>query len=53
MPQARTSRYSFQRMGMQGVKILTAVPPETALPIVGEVLDLRNAEEVASRADMV
>ena len=36
----RTSPYSFQGLGLQGLKILDKARRETGLPIVTEVLDL-------------
>lgn len=47
----RTSPYSFQGLGEEGLKILARVREETGLPIVTEVLDTENAELVAEYAD--
>jgi 3-deoxy-7-phosphoheptulonate synthase len=47
----RTSPYSFQGLGEQGLKILAKVRRETGLPIVTEVLDTETAELVAEHAD--
>ena len=47
----RTSPYSFQGLGEEGLKILGRVREETGLPIVTEVLDTENAELVAEYAD--
>ena len=47
----RTSPYSFQGLGAEGLKILTRVRAETGLPIVTEVLDTETAELVAEHAD--
>lgn len=47
----RTSPYSFQGLGEEGLKILARVREETGLPIVTEVLDTENAELVADYAD--
>jgi 3-deoxy-7-phosphoheptulonate synthase len=47
----RTSPYSFQGLGEQGLKILSKVRRETGLPIVTEVLDTETAELVAEHAD--
>ena len=49
----RTSPYSFQGLGETGLKILAEVRAETGLPIVTEVVDPRDAELVASYADML
>ena len=47
----RTSPYSFQGMGEEGLKILAKVRRETGLPVVTEVLDTETAELVAEHAD--
>ena len=47
----RTSPYSFQGLGKEGLKILTKVREETGLPIVTEVLDTETVELVAEHAD--
>jgi 3-deoxy-7-phosphoheptulonate synthase len=47
----RTSPYSFQGLGLAGLKILAKAREETGLPIVTEVLDTETAEEVAEYAD--
>jgi len=47
----RTSPYSFQGLGLEGLKILKRVREETGLPIVTEVLDTETAELVAEYAD--
>jgi len=47
----RTSPYSFQGLGAEGLKILSRVRAETGLPIVTEVLDTETAELVAEHAD--
>ena len=47
----RTSPYSFQGLGADGLKILSRVRAETGLPIVTEVLDTETAELVAEHAD--
>jgi len=49
----RTSPYSFQGLGLPGLEILSAVGKETGLPVVTEVLDLRDLEEVAQHADVL
>src|SRR5215831_18565585 len=43
----RTSPYSFQGLGEEGLKILKKVREETGLPIVTEVLDTETVELVA------
>ena len=47
----RTSPYSFQGMGRRGLEILARVRAETGLPVVTEVMDTRQVEEVAGFAD--
>ncbi len=47
----RTSPYSFQGMGRQGLELLAQVRAETGLPVVTEVMDTRQVEEVAGYAD--
>src|SRR5215471_10698733 len=47
----RTSPYSFQGLGEEGLKILSRVRRETGLPIVTEVLDTETVELVAEHAD--
>jgi len=48
----RTSPYSFQGMGEEGLKILRQVGDELGLPVVTEVMDPRRVEIVAQYADM-
>ncbi len=47
----RTSPYSFQGLGVEGLKILSRVRNETGLPIVTEVLDSESVDVVAEYAD--
>lgn len=47
----RTSPYSFQGLGVEGLNILAKVRSETGLPIVTEVLDTETVELVAEYAD--
>lgn len=49
----RSSPYSFQGLGEDGLKILAAARDETGLPIVTEVLDVRDAELVAEYSDVL
>ena len=49
----RTSPYSFQGMKQEGLKILAEARALTGLPVVTEVVDTRDVEEVAEYADMV
>jgi len=49
----RTSPYSFQGLGEEGLKILREVGDKHGLPIVTEVIDPRHVELVAEYADML
>src|SRR6266545_104348 len=49
----RTSPYSFQGLGTEGLTILREAREETGLPIVTELLDPRHLEEVAETADVI
>jgi 3-deoxy-7-phosphoheptulonate synthase len=49
----RSSPYSFQGLGEEGLKLLSAVRKETGLPVVTEVMDTRQVELVNSYADMI
>ncbi len=49
----RTSPYSFQGLGKQGLEILAEARAETGLPIVTEVLDPRLVEQVGTVADVL
>lgn len=49
----RTSPYSFQGLGEEGLKILAAVRQETGLGIVTEVMDPRLVDQVSRYADML
>ncbi len=49
----RTSPYSFQGLGEEGLKILALARKETGLPIVTEVLDPRDVALVAEYADVL
>ncbi|MEJ7875376.1 MAG: 3-deoxy-7-phosphoheptulonate synthase [Solirubrobacterales bacterium] len=49
----RTSPYSFQGLGVEGLRLLAEAKEETGLPIVTELLDVRDIEHVAEVADVV
>jgi 3-deoxy-7-phosphoheptulonate synthase len=49
----RTSPYSFQGFGAEGLKYLASARAETGLPIVTEVMDVRDVELVATYADVL
>lgn len=49
----RTSPYSFQGLGKEGLEILDKVREETGLPIVTEVLDMQTFDMVEETADLL
>jgi 3-deoxy-7-phosphoheptulonate synthase len=49
----RTSPYSFQGLGEEGLKYLAAVRDETGLPVVTELMNIRHTELVDKYADAV
>ena len=49
----RTSPYSFQGLGDEGLKMLGKVKANTGLPVVSEVMDTREVENVAKYADIL
>ncbi len=49
----RTSPYAFQGLGVEGLKMLREAGDATGLPVVTEVLDVRDAETVAEYADVL
>jgi 3-deoxy-7-phosphoheptulonate synthase len=49
----RTSPYSFQGLGKEGLELLKYAKEQTGLPIVTEVLDPRDVELVESYADIL
>ena len=49
----RTSPYSFQGLGLGGLKLLAKARADTGLPIVTEVIDPRDVTWVAEFADML
>ncbi|HVT43330.1 MAG TPA: 3-deoxy-7-phosphoheptulonate synthase [Thermoanaerobaculia bacterium] len=49
----RTSPYSFQGLGEEGLEILVRVGEELDLPIVTEAIDERSLELVAQYADVI
>jgi 3-deoxy-7-phosphoheptulonate synthase len=49
----RTSPYSFQGLGRDGLAILAEAKSRTGLPIVTELIDVRDADDVASVADVI
>lgn len=49
----RTSPYSFQGLGEEGLKILSAASAETGLPFVTEATDSRSLEIACRYADVI
>jgi len=49
----RTSPYSFQGLGEEGLKLLSEAKEKTGLPVVTEALDTRDVALVAKYADMI
>ena len=49
----RSSPYTFQGLGEEGLKLLSLARKETGLLIVSEVMDTRQVELVAGYADMI
>lgn len=49
----RTSPYSFQGLGVEGLEMLARAREATGLSVVSEVMDTRQVETVARYADML
>ena len=49
----RTSPYSFQGLGGEGLRLLQEAKEETGLPIVTELMDARDLEAVVEVADVI
>ncbi len=49
----RTSPYTFQGLGEEGLKMLREISTSTGLPVVTEVMDTRQVEVVCRYADML
>lgn len=49
----RTSPYSFQGLGFEGIKLMKLAKEETGLPIVCEVMSIQQLEEFGSHLDMI
>ena len=49
----RTSPYSFQGLGRDGLKILQAAGDRFGMPVVTEVMDPRQVEDVERYADIL
>jgi 3-deoxy-7-phosphoheptulonate synthase len=49
----RTSPYSFQGLGEAGLRLLAEAKQETGLPVVTELMDVRDLDAVAAVADVI
>ena len=49
----RSSPYSFQGLGQEGLRLLAEAKAETGLPIVTELMDARDVEPVLEVADVI
>jgi 3-deoxy-7-phosphoheptulonate synthase len=49
----RTSPYAFQGLGSEGLELLSTVRATTGLPVVTEIVDVRQIEQVADHADVL
>jgi 3-deoxy-7-phosphoheptulonate synthase len=49
----RTSPYTFQGMGEEGLKILAEAREQTGMPVVTEIMDPRDMEVILKYADVV
>jgi 3-deoxy-7-phosphoheptulonate synthase len=49
----RTSPYSFQGLGVEGLRLLQEAKEETGLPIVTELMDVRDLGDVIEVADVI
>ncbi len=49
----RTSPHSFQGLGVEGLRLLQEAKEVTGLPIVTELMDARDLDDVAEVADMI
>jgi 3-deoxy-7-phosphoheptulonate synthase len=49
----RSSPYAFQGLALTGLRILAEVREQTGLPVVTEVLDVKDVDDVAEYADML
>ena len=49
----RTSPYSFQGLGQEGLRLLAEAKEETGLPIVTELMDVRDLDAILEVADVI
>jgi 3-deoxy-7-phosphoheptulonate synthase len=49
----RTSPYAFQGLGQEGLRMLAEAKAETGLPVVTELMDTRDLDQVLEVADVI
>ncbi len=49
----RTSPYAFQGLGQEGLRLLAEAKAETGLPVVTELMDMRDIDAVLEVADVI
>jgi 3-deoxy-7-phosphoheptulonate synthase len=49
----RSSPYSFQGLGEEGLKLLRLIREETGMPVVTEIMDTRQVEMISEYADIL
>jgi 3-deoxy-7-phosphoheptulonate synthase len=49
----RTSPYAFQGLGQEGLRLLAEAKEQTGLPIVTELMDMRDIDDVLEVADVI
>jgi 3-deoxy-7-phosphoheptulonate synthase len=49
----RTSPYSFQGLGQEGLRLLQEAKERTGLPVVTELMDVREVEDAVEVADVI
>ncbi len=49
----RSSPYAFQGLGLEGLRMLAAARDETGLPVVTELMDPRDLDDVYEYADVI
>jgi 3-deoxy-7-phosphoheptulonate synthase len=47
----RTSPYTFQGLGVEGLKLLAEAREETGLPVITEIMDTKDLDEIEKYAD--
>jgi 3-deoxy-7-phosphoheptulonate synthase len=49
----RSSPYSFQGLGEEGLKLLSRIKEETGMPVVTEIMDTRQVDLISEYADIL